>query len=53
MVKNDDTFVTRKRVHPEIRIKYNLEHAKWDSSNRKCLMVIKSFIVEAIRGAIP
>jgi hypothetical protein len=51
--ENDDTFVTKKRVHAEIRIKYNLEHAKWDSFNRKCLMVIKSFIVEAIRGAIP
>jgi hypothetical protein len=36
-----------------IRIQYDLDHAKWDSSNRKCLMVIKSSIMEAIRGAIP
>ncbi|RLN35268.1 uncharacterized protein C2845_PM03G23520 [Panicum miliaceum] len=34
-------------------MKYDLDKAKWDQSNRKCLMVIKSSIVEAIRGAIP
>jgi hypothetical protein len=32
---------------------YTLEHTKWDAYNRKCLMVIKSSIIEAIRGAIP
>jgi hypothetical protein len=32
---------------------YDLEHVKWDASNRKCLMVIKSFIKEAIRGRNP
>jgi hypothetical protein len=26
---------------------------KWDAYNRKCLMVIKSSIIKAIRGAIP
>jgi hypothetical protein len=31
---------------------YDLERAKWDASNRKCLMVIKSSIKEAIRGGI-
>jgi hypothetical protein len=33
-------------------MKYDLDKAR-DQSNRKCLMVIKSSIVEAIRGAIP
>jgi hypothetical protein len=33
-------------------IMYDLERAKWDASNRKCLMIIKSFIKEAIRGGI-
>jgi hypothetical protein len=33
-------------------MKYDLDKAKWDQSNHKCLMVIKSYIVEAIRGAI-
>jgi hypothetical protein len=32
---------------------YDLERVKWDASNRKCLMIIKSSIKEAIRGGIP
>ena len=32
---------------------YDEEKAKWDISNRKCLMIIKSSIIDAIRGAIP
>jgi hypothetical protein len=31
---------------------YDLERAKWDTSNRKCLMVIKNSIKEGIRGGI-
>jgi hypothetical protein len=46
-------FATREWDFTSIRMAYNLEHAKWDASNRKCLMVIKSSIMEAIRGAIP
>jgi hypothetical protein len=34
-------------------MKFDLEKAKWISSNRKCLMVIKSSIIDSIRGAIP
>jgi hypothetical protein len=33
-------------------MKIDLECAKWDASNRKCLLVIKSFIKETIRGRI-
>jgi hypothetical protein len=36
-----------------IRLAYNLEFAKWDASNHKCLMVIKSSIKDAIKGGIP
>ena len=32
---------------------YNEKKALWETSNRKCLMVIKSSIIESIRGAIP
>ena len=32
---------------------YEIEKAKWDISNRKCLMIIKSSIIEGIRGAMP
>jgi hypothetical protein len=46
-------FATRERDFTPIRMTYDLERAKWDASNRKCLMVIKSSIKEAIRGGIP
>jgi hypothetical protein len=46
-------FATRERDFTPIRMAYDLEHAKWDASNRKCLMVIKSSIKEAIKGGIP
>ncbi|XP_066310767.1 uncharacterized protein [Miscanthus floridulus] len=32
---------------------YDLDHAKWYSSNRKCLMVIKGSIEDSIRDSIP
>ncbi|XP_066391935.1 uncharacterized protein [Miscanthus floridulus] len=34
-------------------MKYDLDRAKWDSSNCKCLMVIKASIEDPIRGSIP
>jgi hypothetical protein len=51
--KAPEAFATRQRDFTPIRMQYNLDCAKWDSSNCKCLMVIKSSIMEAIRGAIP
>jgi hypothetical protein len=48
-----DAFATRQRDFAPIRMAYDLERAKWDASNHKCLMVIKSSIMEVIRGAIP
>jgi hypothetical protein len=51
--KADEAFATHWRDFAPIRMAYDLEHVKWDASNRKCLMVIKSFIKEAIRGGIP
>jgi hypothetical protein len=47
-----EAFATRQRDFTPIRMAYNLERAKWDASNRKCLMIIKSSIMKAIRGAI-
>jgi hypothetical protein len=46
------TFATCERDFAPIRMAYDLERAKWDASNRKCLMVIKSSTKEAIRGGI-
>jgi hypothetical protein len=45
-------FATHERDFAPIRMAYDLERAKWDASNRKCLMVIKSSIKKAIRGGI-
>jgi hypothetical protein len=45
-------FATREWDFTPIRMAYDLERVKWDASNRKCLMVIKSSIKEAIRGGI-
>jgi hypothetical protein len=45
-------FTARQRDHAEMRRKYDLEKEKWDISNRKCLMVAKSTISDAIRGSI-
>jgi hypothetical protein len=55
VLRNGETaqaFATHERDFTPIRMAYNLERAKRDVSNRKCLMVIKSSIKEAIRGGI-
>ena len=51
--ETDADFTARQRDHAEVRMKYDLERKKWDISNRKCLMVAKSIISDAIRGSIP
>ena len=50
--ETDADFTARKRDHAEVRMKYDLDQKKWDISNRKCLMVAKSTISDAIRGSI-
>ena len=34
--KTDAAFATRQRDHAKVRMKSDLDRAKWDSSNRKC-----------------
>jgi len=36
-----------------LKKEYDEAKAKWDISNRKCLMIIRSSIIDTIRGAIP
>lgn len=36
-----------------LKMGFEIEKAKWDQSNRKCLMIIKSCIIEGIRGVMP
>jgi hypothetical protein len=47
-----EAFATHQRDFTSIRIVYDLERAKWDASNHKCLMIIKNSTRESIRGAI-
>jgi hypothetical protein len=51
-VETVEACATRQWDFAPIRMAYDLERAKWDTSNRKCLMVMKSSIMKAIRGAI-
>ena len=51
--KTDADFTARQLDHAEVRMKYDLDRKKWDISNHKCLMVVKSAISDAIRGSIP
>ena len=51
--ETDAAWTARVRDHAPVQAKYNLDKAKWNNSNRKCLMVIKKSISEGIRGAIP
>ena len=36
-----------------LKKEYDEEKSKWSISNRKCLMIIRSSIIDTIRGAIP
>ena len=38
--KTDVAFAARQRDHASVRMQYDLDRAKWDRSNHKCLMVI-------------
>jgi len=51
--ETDAAWTARVRDHAPVQAKYDLDKAKWNNSNRKCLMVIKGSIVDTIRGAIP
>ena len=51
--KTDADFTARQRGHAEVWMKYDLKRKKLDISNRKCLMVSKSTISDAIRGVYP
>ena len=50
--ESDADFTARQRDHAEVRMKYDLECKKWYISNRKCLMVAKSTILDTIRWSI-
>jgi hypothetical protein len=51
-VEAQEAFATHQQDFAPIRMQCDHESVKWESSNCKCMMVIKSSILEAIRGAI-
>ena len=51
--ETDEAFATRTGTYTTELLQYDLDKAKWDQSNHKCLMVIKGSITDAIRGSIP
>ncbi|CAN6334605.1 unnamed protein product [Urochloa humidicola] len=51
--ETDEAFAARERDHAPIRATYDLEKRKWDISNKKCLLIMRTKMAEAIRNSIP
>ena len=49
----DDAWAIREKAHDIAWTKWNIQQARWNISNRKCLMIIKGSILDGIRMAIP
>ena len=50
--ETDAAFAARQKKYDEEKTLYDIEMAPWADSNRKCLMIIKGSISDAIRIAI-
>lgn len=48
-----EAFAERQWVYSTAKDLYDRERTKWDQSNRKCLLIIKSSILEPLMGSIP
>ena len=46
-------WALREKNYDTAWTKFDIESAQWNSSNRKCLMIIKGSIADAIRMSIP
>ena len=49
----DDAWTIREKNHDRAMIQYDIDRTRWNNSNRKCLMIIKGFISDNIKEAIP
>ena len=49
----DDAWAIRQRAHDIAGTKWEIQQARWNISNRKCLMIIRGSISDGIRMAIP
>ena len=50
--KADAAWATRERDFASQKMSYDLEHRKWVTANKKCLVVIKNTIEPVIVGSI-
>ena len=48
----DDAWTIREKNHDRAWTQFDIDRARWNSSKRKCLMIIKGSISDSIRGAI-
>ncbi|CAN6299688.1 unnamed protein product [Urochloa humidicola] len=51
--ETDEAFAARECDYAPVRASYDLEKRKWDISNKKCLLIMRTKISEAIRSSIP
>ena len=49
----DAVWATKERDFESQKMPYHLEHRKWVTANKKCMVVIKNTIEPAIVGSIP
>jgi len=49
----DDAWAIREKNHDRAMIQYDIDRTRWNTSNHKCLMIIKGSISDNIREAIP
>ena len=49
----DDAWAIREKNHDHAMIQYDIDKTRWNTSNRKCLMIIKGSISDNIKEAIP
>ena len=48
-----DAWAIREKNYDTAWTKFDIERARWNNSNHKCLMIIKGSISDGVRGAIP
>ena len=49
----DDAWAIRQKAHDIAWSKWEIQQARWNISNRKCLMIIRGSISDGIRMEIP
>ena len=50
--ETDDAWAICEKNHDRAWTQFDIDRARWNSSKRKCLMIIKGSISDSIRGAI-